>query len=80
MKPVTRFDQYLRRRQVSKSALAERSGYSRVHITNVAKGRTEPSRPFMDSMVEACTALSGEAVSRDDLFEFRPRARRRKAS
>jgi hypothetical protein len=72
-----RFINHHRKRGVTPTNLAKKSGYSRVHIYNVARGDSEPTREFMDTMTAVCSDLTGRVIDRADLFEFKPSRRRR---
>jgi transcriptional regulator with XRE-family HTH domain len=71
----TRFWRFIkenRRRGITPTKLAAESGYSRVHLYNVANGDSEPTREFMDVIAAACTRLAHRPVRREDLFESKP--------
>jgi transcriptional regulator with XRE-family HTH domain len=72
---MTRFGEFIdrhRRQGINKTRLAQKTGYSRMHVHNVATGASEPTREFMDVIASACTALLKRKVDRDDLFEQKP--------
>jgi len=77
---LQRFITSHREHGVTPTELARETGYSRMHIYNIANGQ-EPTREFMDLMLVACSKLTGRHVDRDELFEFKPyRDKGRKAS
>jgi hypothetical protein len=68
--PVTRFEAYLRERQIKPAHLAQRSGYTRQHILRLRQGKQEPTRRCMIALARAVQSLTGDRVQAGDLFDL----------
>ncbi|MEK6372275.1 MAG: helix-turn-helix transcriptional regulator [Acidobacteriota bacterium] len=66
----TRLEAFMESHGIKPMALARASGYSRQYLLRVRKGRTEPGRPFIAAIVDACRKLSHEPVKATDLFDL----------
>lgn len=76
---MTKLRKFLKKQDLSVTAVARRAGYSRKHVTEVAGGSVDPTRACIVAITTACVELTGQQVTPLDLFDLQIAPRRKAA-